>query len=229
LHGGHAALIRAARRLPRAVVIVAFAGSDPSLLIDEKVDAICTYTQDDLWPRGLRTLVHPVDHHLESVDSVAMQLTLELTLINAVGPSDVVVGEKDYEQMRALQAALTDLHLPVKLHGVPTVRTPDGLALSLRNAHVEESAREQALAMSAALTAGAHAAEHGAEAVLSVARSVLEDAGIDVDYLEIRGLDLGDAPAQGDARLLVSAVIGGVRLTDNVGLPLGIGFRNIEG
>ena len=50
-----------------------------------------------------------------------------------------------------------------------------------------------------------------------------------VDYLEIRGLDLGDAPAQGDARLFVSAVVGGVRLTDNVGLPLGIGFRNIEG
>ena len=46
---------------------------------------------------------------------------------------------------------------------------------------------------------------------------------------EVRGLDLGDAPETGDARLLVSALIGGVRLTDNVGLPLGIGFRNIEG
>ena len=88
---------------------------------------------------------------------------------------------------------------------------------------------DAALALAAALTAGAHAAEHGADAVLSVARTVLEEAGVDVDYLEIRGLDLGDAPAQGDARLFVSAVVGGVRLTDNVGLPLGIGFRNIEG
>ena len=143
--------------------------------------------------------------------------------------SDVVVGEKDYELMRALQSAITDLHLPVKLHGVPTVRMPDGLALSLRNTRVEESARDQALALAAALTAGAHSAEHGADAVLSVARTVLEEAGVDVDYLEVRGLDLGDAPEQGDARLLVSAVVGGVRLTDNVGLPLGIGFRNIEG
>ena len=229
LHAGHLALIRAAQRIPRAVVIAAYAGADRSLLIDAHVDAVCTYTQDELWPRGLRTLVQPVDHDLESVESLAMQLTLELTLINVVGPTDVVVGEKDYEQMRALQSAITDLHLPVKLHGVPTVRMPDGLALSLRNTRVEESARDQALALAAALTAGAHAAEHGADAVLSVARTVLEEAGVDVDYLEIRGLDLGDAPAQGDARLFVSAVVGGVRLTDNVGLPLGIGFRNIEG
>ncbi|MDO5669839.1 MAG: pantoate--beta-alanine ligase [Corynebacterium sp.] len=228
-HAGHLALIRAAQRIPRAVVIVAFSGSDHSLLIDAHVDAICTYTQDELWPRGLRTLVQPVDHDLEPVAEVAGELTLALSLINAVGPTDVVVGEKDYEQMRALQAAITDLHLPVKLHGVPTVRMPDGLALSLRNTRVEESAREQALAISAALTAGAHSAEHGAEAVLSVARTVLDEAGVDVDYLAVRGLDLGDAPAQGDARLLVSALVGGVRLTDNVGLPLGIGFRNIEG
>lgn len=229
LHAGHLALIRAAQRLPRAVVVVAYAGSDPQLLIDAHVDAVLTYSQDELWPRGLRTLVQPVDHYLEPVDAVAMQLTLELTLINIVGPSDVVVGEKDYEQMRALQAAVTDLHLPVKLHGVPTVRMPDGLAVSLRNTAVAEDAREQALALSAALTAGAHAAEHGADAVLDITRSVLRDAGITPDYLEVRGLDLGDAPEQGDARLLVSAVIGGVRLSDNVGLPLGIGFRNLEG
>ena len=203
LHAGHAALIRAARWLPRAVVIVAYAGSDRQMLVDESVDAVLTYSQDELWPRGLRTLVQPVEQQ------------------QAVGQ----LGE----QMRALQTAITDLHLPVKLHGVPTVRMPDGLAVSLRNTGVEESAREQALALSAALTAGAHAAEHGADTVLEVARSVLVDAGVNVDYLEIRGLDLGDAPDTGDARLLVSAVVGGVRLTDNVGLPLGIGFRNIEG
>lgn len=230
LHAGHIALVRAARRLPRAVVIVAWAGEEvPPAFADEGVDAVFRYGQDALWPRGLRTLVQPVDLDLEPVDEVARQLTLQLSLINIVGPSDVVVGEKDYEQMRALQAAITDLHLPVKLHGVPTVRMPDGLAVSLRNAAVDESAREQALALSAALTAGAHAAEDGAGAVLEVARGVLGTAGVSVDYLEVRGLDLGDAPETGDARLLVSALIGGVRLTDNVGLPLGIGFRNIEG
>ncbi|QGU05552.1 pantoate--beta-alanine ligase [Corynebacterium comes] len=230
LHAGHIALVRAARRLPRAVVIVAWAGEDvPADFAAEGVDAVFRYDQNALWPRGLRTLVQPVDLDLEPVDEVARQLTLELTLINIVGPSDVVVGEKDYEQMRALQAAITDLHLPLKLHGVPVVRLPGGLAVSLRNAGVAESAREQTVALSAALTAGAYAAEHGAEAVLEVARSVLDTVGVVADYLEVRGLDLGDAPEIGDARLLVSANIGGVRLIDNVGLPLGIGFRNIEG
>lgn len=230
VHAGHAALIRAARRLPRAVVIVAWAGEEvPETFATEQVDAVWRYTDDELWPKGLRTLVQPVDHDLEPVDEVARQLTRQLTLVNAAGPSDVVVGEKDYEQLRALQSAVTDLHLPVTLHGVPTVRMPDGLAVSLRNTDVAEEAREQALVLSAALTAGAHAADQGADAVLAVARDVLETAGIRPDYLEVRGLDLGEAPATGDARLLVAAEVGGVRLLDNVGLPLGIGFRNIEG
>ena len=59
-------------------------------------------------------------------------------------------------------------------------------------------------------------------------RGVLDAAGVSPDYLELRGTDLGDAPEKGDARLLIAVELGGVRLTDNVGLPLGIGFKNIE-
>ncbi len=139
-----------------------------------------------------------------------------------------MVGEKDYELLIALNQAIRDFHIQVRLQGVPTVRMPDGLALSLRNMDVEESARDKASTLSAALTAGAHAAEAGAEQVLEVVNTVLDAAGIEPEYVELRGLDLGPAPEIGDARLLVAANIGGVRLTDNVGLPLGIGFRNIE-
>lgn len=228
LHAGHIALIRAARRLPRAVVIVAWAGTDvPAELAAENVDAVWAYSAEELWPKGLRTVVRPADHRLESVDELARVLTQLVTQLNIVGPSDIVVGEKDYEQIRALQSAVTDLHVPVTVHGVPTVRMPVGIAVSLRNANVDEAAREQALALSAALTAGAHAAEQGADAVLGVARSVLATAGVEPEYLEVRGPDLGEAPDSGDARLLVAATIGGVRLIDNVGLPLGIGFRNL--
>ena len=82
--------------------------------------------------------------------------------------------------------------------------------------------------MSAALTAGAYAAESGAEEVVRVAREVLAAAGVEPEYVELRGRDLGAAPAEGDARLFIAATIGGVRLIDNAGVPLGIGFRNLE-
>lgn len=229
LHAGHIALIRAARRIRGGVVVVAWAGEElPGAFADESVDAVYRYSQDALWPRGLRTMVWPVDVDLEPVVETAGQLTLTLTLINAVGPTDVVCGEKDYEQLLALQHAVTDLHLGVRVLGVPTVRMPDGLAVSLRNAQVPEADRERAIVLSAALTAGAHMAEHGARAVLDTARSVLEAGAVTPEYLELRGIDLGDPPEKGDARLLVAAEFGGVRLTDNVGLPLGIGFKNIE-
>jgi len=78
------------------------------------------------------------------------------------------------------------------------------------------------------VTPGTLAAEAGANMVREVAAGVLEAAGVEPEYLEVRGRDLGEPPAEGDARLLVAATIGGVRLIDNVGLPLGIGFTNIE-
>lgn len=229
LHAGHVALIRTARRIPRAVVIVAWSGEEvPAAFAEEKVDAVWRYRSEQLWPKGLRTLIQPMDLDLEPVADIAQALTLQLSLINAVAPSDLVCGEKDYQQLRSLQHALTDLHLPVTLHGVPTVRMPNGLAISLRNERVAVAERDKALVLAAALTAGAHSAEHGAEAVLAITRQVLDTAQITPEYLQLRSLDLGPAPEIGDARLLVAAEIGGVRLTDSVGLPLGIGFRNLE-
>lgn len=100
--------------------------------------------------------------------------------------------------------------------------------MSLRNADVAPEAREQASALSAALTAGAYAAESGAEEVVRVAREVLAAANVEPEYVELRGRDLGEAPAEGDARLFIAATVGGVRLIDNAGVPLGIGFRNLE-
>lgn len=131
--------------------------------------------------------------------------------------------------MLRLQQAITDLHLAVKVQGVPTVRMPDGLAMSLRNTEIPVEHREKAVALSAALTAGAHVAERGAQVVLETAQDVLAAAGVQPDYLELRARDFGPAPQEGDARLLVAATFGGVRVIDNVGVPVGIGFRNLDG
>lgn len=229
LHAGHIALIRAARRIPGAVVVVSYAGpdADHERLREEHIDALFPYTEEMLWPHGVRTQV--TGGHTGIDSGLGEAVTRVLGLVGVTGATDVILGEKDYEQVVAVQRAINDLHIPVKLHSVPTVRMPDGLAISLRNTRIAEADREQATAIAAALTAGAHAAEHGADTVLETTRGVLEAAGLTPDYLEVRGLDLGPAPELGDARLFVAVTLGEVQLIDNVGLPLGIGFKNIEG
>lgn len=219
VHAGHLALIQAARRIRGAVVVVA---------LSDLTDVDVLREVDVVWHAPAtpeRTRVVPQFHGMEDVRA---ELTRIVGLIGALAPSDVVMGEKDYELLVATQQACTDLHLGVRVQGVPAVRMADGVVMSLRNADVAPGAREQASALSAALTAGAYAAEAGAEKVLEVASEVLSAAGVEPEYLELRGRDLGEPPAEGDARLFVAATLGGVRLIDSVGLPLGIGFRNLD-
>ena len=203
------------------------------VLREAGVDAVVPYTRepgekDSLWPQGLRTQITPPEG-LEDSSALAEALTVHLSLLHAVGPDSIIAGEKDYEFLLRLQQAITDLHLAVKVQGVPTVRMPDGLAMSLRNTEIPVEHREKAVALSAALTAGAHVAERGAQVVLDTAQDVLAAAGVQPDYLELRARDFGPAPQEGDARLLVAATFGGVRLIDNVGVPVGIGFLNLDG
>jgi len=101
------------------------------------------------------------------------------------------------------------------------VREADGLALSSRNAYLSPDERRQALALSRALLAGRDAAQLGAVAVLDAGSAVLAaEPGVGVDYLALRGVDLGPVSASGPARLLVAGRVGGTRLIDNVGVEL---------
>lgn len=256
IHAGHRMLLRTAQQLGVVVAAVELPHVDaapgakahetnqgaPSrqlnpelmdVLREAGVDAVVPYTREpgeknSLWPQGLRTQIIPPEG-LEDSAALAEALTVHLSLLHAVGPDSIIAGEKDYEFLLRLQQAITDLHLAVKVQGVPTVRMPDGLAMSLRNIEIPVEHREKAVALSAALTAGAHVAERGAQAVLETAQDVLAAAGVQPDYLELRARDFGPAPQEGDARLLVAATFGGVRLIDNVGVPVGIGFRNLDG
>ncbi len=209
------------------LVVVAYAGpeSDHARLREELIDAIFSFNPEALWPHGIRAEVTGGP----TLTPQGAEVTKVLGLLGITGATDVVLGEKDYELVVLVQRALNDLHIPVKLHSVPTVRMPDGLAISLRNVSVPEDSRETALSLAAALTAGAHSAEHGEAVVKETVTQVLKAAGVTPDYVEIRGLDLGPAPEIGDARLFAAITLGDVQLHDNVGLPLGIGFKNIEG
>jgi pantoate--beta-alanine ligase len=148
-------------------------------------------------------------------------LTVVTKLFAAVRPDRAFFGEKDYQQLILIRRMVRDLGQQVRVDSVPTVREPDGLALSSRNVLLSPSERANARYLSAALVAGRDAAG-SADAVLAAAHRVLATAvGVDVDYLELRDPHLGPPPVAGPARLLVAARVGSIRLIDNVAVELG--------
>jgi pantoate--beta-alanine ligase len=133
-----------------------------------------------------------------------------------------VFGEKDYQQLALIRRMVADLCLGVDVVGASTVREADGLALSSRNRYLGPEQRLQAVALHRTLLAGANAAPYGVDAVIGSARVELRQAhGVDLDYLELRAPDLGPAPTEGAARLLIAARVGGTRLIDNRAITLG--------
>jgi pantoate--beta-alanine ligase len=135
-----------------------------------------------------------------------------------------VFGQKDYQQLVLIRRMVTDLCMPVEVVGAPTVRASDGLALSSRNRYLSPDERRAAVALSAALGAGAAAGPGGSTDVLAAAERVLgREPMVELDYVAVRGVDLGAAPRAGDARLLVAATVGRTRLIDNAAVTLGCG------
>lgn len=248
LHEGHRALIRAAKRVPGAVVVVSIfvnplqfgAGEDLdayprpldddlAMLSDEGVEVAFTPTASSMYPDGPRTTVHPgpVGSELEGFSRpthFAGMLTVVLKLLQIVRPDRAFFGEKDYQQLVLVRQMVDDLDVGVRIVGVPTVREPDGLAMSSRNRYLTAEEREQASALSSALLAGRYAAGAGPAAVLDAARAVLDEVpAIRTDYLELRGPWLAPAPVVGPARLLIAARLGSTRLLDNVAIDLPAG------
>lgn len=245
LHEGHAALVRAAKKVPGAVVVVSIfvnplqfgAGEDLSsyprtldadleILGGEGVEVVFTPTPAVMYPDGTRTTVHPgpLGSELEGVSRpghFAGMLTVVLKLLQIVRPDRAFFGEKDYQQLVLVRQMVDDLNVDVRIVGVPTVREADGLAMSSRNRYLSAEEREQAGALSAALLAGVYAASGGAASVLDAARAVLDEVpAIEVDYLELRDTWLRPAPLSGAARLLVAGRLGRTRLLDNIGVEL---------
>nr|WP_234812360.1 pantoate--beta-alanine ligase [Mycolicibacter longobardus] len=251
LHAGHLSLVRAAQRVPGSVVVVSIfvnplqfgAGedldayprtldTDLALLRAEGVELVFTPTAAAMYPGGPRTAVHPgpLGAELEGAarpTHFAGMLTVVCKLLSIVRPDRVFFGEKDYQQLVLVRQMVADLNLDVSVVGVPTVREADGLAMSSRNRYLDPDQREAATALSAALAAGERAASAGAAAALEAAAAVLSAVpGVDVDYLQVRGADLGPAPADGPARLLIAARVGSTRLLDNAAITLVTDVQN---
>jgi pantoate--beta-alanine ligase len=257
LHDGHIALVRAAKRVPGAVVVVSIfvnplqfgAGedldayprtldADLELLEGEGVEVVFTPTASSMYPDGPRTTIHPGPLGAELEGAVrpthfAGMLTVVAKLLQIVAPDRAFFGEKDYQQLVLIRQMVDDLNIDVRIVGVPTVREADGLAMSSRNRYLDPEQREQAGALSAALLAGKYAASTGPAAAVDAARAVLDEVpAIGVEYLEVRDPWLVPDPAAGPARLLVAGRLGGTRLLDNIAVNLpgqgGPGFTDGE-
>jgi pantoate--beta-alanine ligase len=244
LHDGHSALIAAARAADRSVVVSIFVNplqfgpgedfekyprsfaADVARCEQAGVAVIWAPTVADMYgagPAQVTVSPGPLGDQLEGAQRpghFAGMLTVVTKLLTSVRPDRAYFGEKDYQQLTLITRLVADLDLGVEIVGVPTVREPDGLALSSRNVYLRADERRRALGLARALDAGAAAASGGPDAVVGAAAKVLADAGIDPDYLALRGLDLGAPPAHGPARLLVAARVGSPRLIDNIEVTL---------
>ncbi len=148
-------------------------------------------------------------------------LTIVTKLLSIVGADVATFGEKDYQQLVLVSRLVADLDLATRIVPVPTVREPDGLALSSRNRFLSTAERRAATALPRALTALTRAAVHGRAAALAAGRRVLDaESGIEVDYLVLTDPRLGPAPPSGPARALVAARVGTTRLIDNEGVVI---------
>ncbi len=149
-------------------------------------------------------------------------LTVVMTLLQLTRADIAVFGEKDYQQLTLIRAMAKRFALPVRVLGVATVRDADGLALSSRNVYLSAQQREQALAIPRALTAAQEVAAAGGDgaSVTSAAAATLHSAGLRPDYLVLTDPDLGPAPQDGEARLLVAVPVGTTRLLDNAAISL---------
>ncbi len=247
LHEGHRELLRHARWAPGSTVTVVSIFVNPlqfgpgedldryprsreadlEMCRTEGVELVFAPDVVAMYPPGADTTVQPGALGSELEGAVRAGhftgvLTVVAKLFTIVGPDLAFFGEKDYQQLVLVDRMARDLNLGVDVVGVPTVRENDGLALSSRNAYLTPEQREHAVALSAALAAGEHAARRGAKAALAAARAVLDAVpAVDVEYLELRGPELGPTPESGPARLLVAARLGGTRLIDNMPFTVG--------
>jgi pantoate--beta-alanine ligase len=252
LHDGHVALLRQAKSLARSTIATIFVNplqfgpnedfetyprtrdADLAVCAAEGVDLVFAPPTDVIYPGGQPAVrVDPgrLGEVLEGASRPGFfggVLTVVLKLLHLVRPDVAVFGEKDYQQLALVRRMVADVDLPVEVVGVPTVREPDGLALSSRNTYLSADERRSAVALSAALRAGSKAGAAGAngDGVLRAARTAFGADGVrgktavELDYLVLTDPRLGSAPKSGEARLLIAARVGKTRLIDNLAVHL---------
>jgi pantoate--beta-alanine ligase len=246
LHEGHLSLVRLARARADLTVASVFVNptqfaagedfesyprreaADAALLAGAGCDLLYAPSADAMYPEGFATTValEGPALGLESESRphfFAGVATVVAKLLNQVRPQVAVFGEKDYQQLLVVRRLAADLDLGVEIVAGPTLREPDGLAMSSRNAFLSLEARTVAGRLNGVLFALAEELAGGEPWRAAEQRGVtaLVDAGFErVDYVAVR--DAGSLASfagetiDREARVLAAAHVGGVRLIDNV-------------
>ncbi|MFL5891919.1 MAG: pantoate--beta-alanine ligase [Solirubrobacterales bacterium] len=248
LHDGHLSLLRAAAERCDMVVMSLFVNPaqfapdedlatyprdearDLELAEANGVDVVFAPAVEEIYPDGFATTIEVGGGLTDVLDGAPERrgpghfrgvTTVVAKLFNVVRPDVAFFGQKDAQQAIVIRRMVRDLDFAVEIEVLPTVREPDGLAMSSRNAYLAPEDRERAVALSRALRAAESAAESGetrAEAVLAAARAELDGAGIDAEYLEARDAQTLAPAASLNGRpvlIAVAARVGPARLIDN--------------
>lgn len=243
-HDGHLSLMRRARRECELVVVSIFVNpaqfNDPADLAkyprDEArdvvlassagVDVVFAPAAEDMYPDGFATTVEVsgVSEPLEGAHRGAAHFrgvaTVVAKLFNIVAPHVAYFGQKDAQQALVVRRMVRDLDFAIDIAVCPTVREPDGLAMSSRNVRLGAEDRVKALALKAALDAAAAAVGEGerrADAVIARATAVMRGLGVEPEYVAaVDAATLREtATLRGETLIAVAAPVGAVRLIDN--------------
>lgn len=250
LHAGHLSLVEQARRQTDRIVVSVFVNplqfgpdedferyprtleADTEKLRSAGVDLLFLPDVSEIYPASNRpaTYVEVPDlsddlcgrfrpGHFRGVATVVCKL------LNIVQPDQMLLGEKDFQQLTLLRQMVSDLDLPVRVVAGPTVREADGLALSSRNGYLSPGERERAPELYRCLSqvaATIASAEISLEAAEVQARTRLENQGFRVDYVSVRRRSDLAQPESGDRELIVLAAAwaGSTRLIDNKRIDL---------
>jgi pantoate--beta-alanine ligase len=247
LHDGHASLMRAARAETGVVAASVFVNPlqfgpgedleayprdldrDTALAAEAGVDLLFTPSAEEMYPTPVLTTVSVagVSAPLEGASRpthFAGVATVVAKLFSIVGPCRAYFGAKDWQQVAVVRRMARDLSMPVEVVACPTLREPDGLAMSSRNVYLSPDERAAAPVLYRALRAGAAAVgagERDAAAVRDLMAGIIEAEPLaGLDYAEVVDADSFTVPdpLAGNLRLLAAVRFGRARLIDNVGV-----------
>lgn len=249
LHDGHVSLLRRARRDCDTVVMSLFVNPrqfgeaadlqayprnearDAEIAASAGVDILFAPGPAAVYPDGFATTIsvggpaeglegaHRGSGHFNGVATVVAKL------LNIVSPDAAYFGQKDAQQLSVVRRLVTDLDIPCEIEACPTIREPNGLAMSSRNALLSPSARSRAGALHEALqsvVAAVAGGERDPEAATATGRLIVEAAGAELEYLTLVDPSTMDPldELDRDALAVLAARLSAVRLIDNLAVPV---------